>query len=46
MGTFSTSGVYSSKDVRGRTANNHHGYPAKVEVELLALKDCIAGCVK
>ena len=33
----------------GRAADNHHGHPAKVEVELLALTDCmdcIAGCVK
>ena len=29
----------------GRAANNHHGYPAKVEVELLALTDCVAACV-
>ena len=30
----------------GRAANNHHGYPAKVEVEPLALTDCVAGCVQ
>ena len=27
-------------------ANNHHGYPARVEVELLAFTDCVAGCVQ
>ena len=25
----------------GRAANNHHGYPARVEVELLALTDVL-----
>ena len=29
----------------GRAANNHHGFPAEVEVELLALTDCVAACV-
>ena len=29
----------------GRAANNHIGYPAEVEVELLALADCVAACV-
>ena len=26
--------------------DDHHGYPARVEVELLALTDCVGGCVK
>ena len=29
-----------------RAAHDHHGYPARAEVELLALTDCVAGCAK
>ena len=30
----------------GRAARDHHGYPAKVQVELLAFTHCIAGCIE
>ena len=30
----------------GRAAHDHHGHPAGVEVELLALTGCGAGCVQ
>ena len=30
----------------GRAAHDHNGYPATVEVELLALTDCVARCVR
>ena len=30
----------------GRAAHDHHSYPARVEVEQLALADCVAGCFK
>ena len=29
----------------GRAAHDHHDYPARVEVELLALTNCVAACV-
>ena len=37
--------MYSSKDVR-QSRSRHHGCLARVEVELLALTDCVAGCAK
>ena len=32
--------------MRGGAAPDHHGHSPRVEVELLALTDCAAGCVK
>ena len=29
----------------GRVAHDHHGFLARIAVELLALADCVAGCV-
>ena len=37
---------YFEQQRRGRAAHDHHGYPARVEVELLALTDCVAGYVE
>ena len=37
-------GVCTVRRMCGRAAHDHHGYPARVDVELLARTDCVAGC--
>ena len=43
--TFSTIGVCNLK-VCGRAVHDHHGYLARVQVELFAFTHCSAGCVE
>ena len=30
----------------GGAATDHHGHPARVQVELLAVAHCVAGCIE